>query len=40
MASAEVLEGQLNLKHRIEIADENGKVLSTVRLEDAIERQG
>ena len=37
MAGAEALEGHLNLKHRIEIADENGKVLAIVRFEDAVE---
>jgi hypothetical protein len=37
MACAEVLEGHLSLKHQIEIADENGKVLATVLFRDAIE---
>jgi hypothetical protein len=37
MACAEVLDGYLNLTHRIEIADESGKVLATVRFRDVVE---
>jgi hypothetical protein len=40
MACAEALEGHLNLKHRIEIADESGKVLATVSFGDAVEMEG
>jgi hypothetical protein len=36
MACAEVLDGHLNLKHRIEIADESGKVLATVPFQDVV----
>ena len=36
MACAEVLDGHLNLKHRIEIADESGKVLATVPFRDVV----
>jgi hypothetical protein len=36
MACAEVLHGHLNLRHRIEIADENGRVLATVQFQDVI----
>lgn len=39
MACAETLEGHVNLKHRIEIADEGGKVLATVRFSDAVEME-
>ena len=37
MACAEVLEGHLSLKHRIEIADERGKVLAKIFFRDAVE---
>jgi len=37
MACAEVLEGHLSLKHRIDIADQSGKVLASVRFSDVIE---
>jgi hypothetical protein len=37
LACASVLEGHLTLKHRIEIADESGQVLATVRFGDAVE---
>ena len=40
IACAEVLEGHLNLKHRIEVRDEGGNLLATVRFEDALELQG
>jgi hypothetical protein len=36
MACAEVLDGHLNLTHRIEIADESGKVLGTVHFRDVV----
>ena len=37
MACAEVPNGHLRLKHRIEIADETGKVLATVHFRDAVQ---
>ena len=37
MACAEVLRGRLNLNHRIEVADELGKVISIVTFRDAVE---
>jgi hypothetical protein len=40
IACAEVLEGHLNLKHRIDIAKEGGEVVATVRFRDAIELVG
>lgn len=40
MACAEVLEGHLNLKHRIEIADESGKILACVRFKEVVEVAG
>ena len=36
MACAEVLEGHLNLKHRIEVEDEGGTLIATVRFEEAV----
>ncbi len=36
IACAEVLEGHLNLKHRIEVADETGNVLAKVHFQDAV----
>ena len=36
MACQEVLEGHLNLTHRIDVADENGAVLATVRFQDIV----
>lgn len=37
MVCSEVLGGHLNLKHRIEVADESGKIIATVRFKDAVE---
>jgi len=37
IACAEVSEGYLNLKHRIDIADETGKVLLRLEFKDSIE---
>jgi hypothetical protein len=37
LACAEVLEGNLNLKHRIDIADEDGDVVATVHFRDVVE---
>ena len=39
MACAEVLEGHLNLKHRIDVADEGGTVLFTLQFRDTVEIQ-
>lgn len=36
MACAEVIEGHLNLDHRIEIADETGKIVDTVRFRNVV----
>ena len=36
MACAEVLDGHLNITHRIEVADEAGAVQLTVRFEDVV----
>lgn len=36
MACAEVMAGSLNLTHRIDVADETGEVLSTVRFGDIV----
>ena len=36
IACAEILEGHLNLKHRIEVEDEHGTVIATVRFEDVL----
>jgi hypothetical protein len=40
MAAAAVISGQLNLKHRIDVVDENGKIVCTVRFEDIVKVQG
>ena len=40
MACAEVLEGRLNLSHRIEVADEAGSVLLTLEFGDTVEVEG
>lgn len=40
IACAEVVEGHLNLDHRIEIADETGEVLDTVRFRDVVKIEG
>ena len=37
MICAEIQDGHLNLKHRIEVADGTGKVLLRVRFADTIE---
>lgn len=37
MACAEVLAGRLNLGHRIEVADERGRVIHLVRFRDVVE---
>jgi hypothetical protein len=34
LACAELLEGHLNLSHRIEVAEEGGKVIVTVHFRD------
>ena len=39
MACAEVLEGHLNLRHRIDVVDERGEVLFTVQFRDTVEIQ-
>ena len=39
MACAEVLKGHLSLRHRIEVTDEAGMVLLTVRFKDVVEVQ-
>ena len=39
MACAEVLEGHLNLQHRIEVKDERGHHVATVRFADAVALQ-
>jgi hypothetical protein len=36
LASTDVLEGRLRLHHRIDVADESGRVLDTVRFGDAV----
>jgi hypothetical protein len=37
LASAEVRQGRLDLKHRIEVEDDGGEVLLTVTFADAID---
>jgi len=37
MASAEVLQGRLNLAHHVEVTDEFGRIVSTVRFRDVVE---
>jgi hypothetical protein len=37
MACAELTEGHLNLKHRIEVTDESGNATLTLRFADAFE---
>lgn len=37
MACAEVREGRLTLNHRIEVRDENGSAVATVRFADVIQ---
>ena len=39
MACAEVLEGHLNLQHRIEVKDEHGHHVATVRFADVVALQ-
>lgn len=36
MACTEVLEGHLKLKHRIEVRDESGATITTVRFADVV----
>ena len=36
MACTEVLEGHLKLKHRIEVRDESGATIATVRFADVV----
>jgi len=36
LACAEVMRGHLVLRHRIDVADESGKVLFTVRFADVV----
>ena len=40
MAAAAVINGQLNLKHRIEVVDESGKIVCTVRFADIVKVEG
>lgn len=40
MASAEVLQGRLNLAHRVEVADEFGAAVTIVRFRDVVEVAG
>lgn len=40
MASAQVLEGHLNLDHRIEVADESDTILTTVMFKDVVVVRG
>jgi hypothetical protein len=37
MACAELLEGHLNLKHRIEVCDESGASVATVRFAEVVD---
>ena len=37
MACAEVLKGQLNLSHRVDVRDESGTVLATVHFRDVVQ---
>lgn len=37
MVCAEVLQGHLNLRHRIEVEDESGMLLASVHFRDAVE---
>jgi hypothetical protein len=37
MACAEVFEGHLNLRHRIEVVDEAGDTICTVHFRDTVE---
>lgn len=37
MACAEVLEGRLSLNHRLDVEDESGSVIATVRFRDVVE---
>jgi hypothetical protein len=37
MACAEVLDGHLNLQHRIDVADETGNVVVRVGFQDAVQ---
>jgi len=40
MAAAGVMNGQLNLKHRIDAVDEAGKIVCTVRFADIVKVEG
>ena len=40
IASAQVLEGRLNLSHRVDVIDEGGTVVATVTFRDAIAVKG
>ena len=40
MACAEVLHGQLNLDHRIEIVDEEAKPVATIHFRDVVAVRG
>lgn len=40
LAADQVLEGRLNLSHRIEIADETGAVIANIVFRDAIAIEG
>lgn len=40
MAAESVSMGHINLDHRIEIADESGKVVRTIRFADAVTIKG
>ena len=40
LACEQVIQGRLDLNHRIEVADNTGRVLAQVRFRDAIRVQG
>jgi hypothetical protein len=40
IACAEVIEGRLNLNHRIDVADKSGRVIAQVWFRDAVELEG
>ena len=40
LACEEVLKGRLHLNHRIEVVDENGRILETVKFGDAVAVDG
>lgn len=37
IAAEQVIQGKLTLSHRIELADESGEVVKTIRFSDAVE---